>query len=72
MTNFDVIKQMTVEELGRFLNHIDCANCAYYNDDNAATHVCTRDTTHCAGGITKWLEREADWWMSDYIKENNV
>lgn len=71
MTNFDVIKQMTVEELGKFLNHIDCINCAYHESDGEGTGGCSGHK-HCKDGITKWLEREADWWMSDYIKENNV
>ena len=71
MTNFDVIKQMTVEELGEFLNHVDCANCAYHESDGESTGSCNGHK-HCKDGITKWLERESDWWMSDYINENNV
>jgi hypothetical protein len=71
MTNFDVIKQMTVEELGKFLNHIDCANCAYYNDSDESTEVCNGHN-QCKEGITAWLGQESSRWMSDYIKENNV
>lgn len=70
MTNRDVIDKMTNEELGRFLDHIDCANCSYYSDnDDWAPDICTKDTTQCAEGIAKWLNQEPDFRMADYIKE---
>jgi hypothetical protein len=56
---------MTVEELGRFLNHIDCINCAYYDE-------CCDGKRNCKDGITEWLGQESSRYMSDYIKENNV
>ena len=65
MTNFDVIKQMTVAELGKFLNHIDCSNCSYHE-------VCCDGNKDCKDGITEWLGQEASWWMSDYNKGDNV
>lgn len=64
MTNFDVIKQMTVAELGEFLNKVDCVNCAYFGK-------CS-DGMNCQEGITEWLGQESSRWMSDYIKENNL
>lgn len=64
MTNFDVIKQMTVEELGEFLVHVDCATCSYCDECYAGKN--------CKDGITKWLGEESYRWMSKYIKENNV
>lgn len=75
MTNRDVIDKMTNKELGRFLAHIDCANCAYYSEDGP--HVCSkmdehRETTEidtCAEGHAKWLDQEPDFRMADYIHE---
>lgn len=64
MTNFDVIKQMTVEELGEFLNKIDCVNRVYFGK-------CS-DGMNCQEGITEWLKQESYCLMSKYIKENNV
>lgn len=68
MTNRDVIDKMTNEELGRFLDHVDCANCAYYYDNNDYD-ICMKDETQCAEGIAKWLDKEPDFRMADYIKE---
>lgn len=71
MTNRDVINKMTNAELGRFLNHVDCANCAYYNDDDEAPNVCMMNVDCCAEGFTKWLKLEPDFRMIEYIKTNN-
>lgn len=56
MTNFEKIKQMSVDELESFI-------CGIYDDD-----VCKYDKFICGttipnydeGGIKKWLESEAD------------
>lgn len=64
MTNFDVIKQMTVEELGEFLLKIDCATRAYCDESCVGKN--------CQDGTTEWLKQESYRFMSKYIKENNV
>lgn len=74
MTNREIINGMGNEDLGKFLTHIDCACCAYYSEDGP--HVCsklsqkrTTDIRDCAEGRAKWLDREADFRMADYIRK---
>ncbi len=67
ITNREVINNMTDAELGRFLNNVDCANCAYYE----ASNICTMNADCCAEGFTKWLKLEPDFRMIEYIKTNN-
>lgn len=70
MTNRDVINGMTNAELGRFLDHIDCANCAYYRAmGDGVPDICTMNVDNCAEGIAKWLDKEPDFRMADYIHE---
>lgn len=73
MTNREVINGMTNTELGRFLDHVDCANCVYYQHHGRwSPDICTKDETHCAEGIAKWLDQEADLRMRDYIHEEET
>ena len=68
MTNREVIDKMSNAELGRFLDHIDCANCAYYRAmDDGVPDICTMNVHNCAEGIAKWLSQEAD---TMFITEN--
>lgn len=51
MTNYEKIKQMSVEELARFLN------------DNGICHTCAHEVFGCGNclkGHIAWLEREVD------------
>lgn len=50
MTNYDRIRNMSVEELTEFLcNNYKCHQCAYYHKD------CNGE---CVDGIKQWLETE--------------
>ena len=56
MTNADRIRQMSDEELARFINfHTDCENCpaARVCEDNYAL-----SSDVCMAGIQKWLKQE--------------
>lgn len=70
ITNREVINNMTDEEMGRFLDNIDCVNCAYHEKEGELVpDIC--DMKHCAEGIAKWLKLEPDFRMIEYIKTNN-
>lgn len=69
MTNRDVINGMTNAELGRFLDHIDCINCAYHENEGECVPDICNGLKHCAEGITQWLDMEPDFRMADYIKD---
>lgn len=73
MTNRDVINSMTNAELGMFLDHIDCSNCAFYRAmDDGVPDICTMNADNCAEGIAKWLDKEPDFRMADYIHEEGT
>ncbi len=56
MTNFEKIKQMSVEELAEFICNRMCADCC----DNRcpAREFCEAGCRY--SGMSKWLESEAD------------
>ena len=55
MTNFEKIKNMTVEEMVEFIIlKDDCECCKYADDDDAC------DEFECRDGIKAWLEQEAE------------
>ena len=54
MTNYEKIKQMTVEEMADFIILKDDCECCHYADDDAC------DKFECRDGIKAWLEQEAD------------
>lgn len=64
MTNFEKIKQMSVEELAELLSFsFDCSECSESQELNECPlvrirlHECDRDCiTHCK----EWLENEAE------------
>lgn len=55
MTNYERIKNMTVEEMAEFINEVttafNCEFCAYCED-------CPADDNCCARGMKEWLESE--------------
>ena len=54
-TNFEKIKNMTVEEMVEFISCEGACNyCIYANDDNCKGLKCRQ-------GITAWLNQEADY-----------
>ena len=58
MTNFEKIKNMSVEEMAREINHICNVPCFPCNDRR-----CTGDSgsvIKCCKGIKKWLESEVE------------
>lgn len=69
MTNREVIDKMTNEELGRFLDSIDCVHCAYHENYGEVVPDICNGLKHCAEGIAKWLGSKADFRMADYIHE---
>lgn len=81
MTNREVIDKMSNGQLAAFLDHVDCINCAYYAPDGDNT--CSEheelaremngfdsEKDICKEGIAKWLSQEADFRMTDYVKED--
>ena len=56
MTNFERIKNMTVEEVVDFLNeNCGCGVCAFYNGEDE----CHEERT-CREGMELWLEGECE------------
>lgn len=51
-TNFDRIKDMTIEKLSEFLDHTPCRNCSYID--------VPCKLTDCKDGIKHWLESEVE------------
>lgn len=57
ITNYERIKQMSVEELARFINTVENSPCYACMDKG-----CNGDSSNankCVDGIKKWLESEA-------------
>ena len=56
MTNYEKIKNMSIEEMAEFIDSptVDCERCAYYKNGK-----CLSDDD-CKVGIQKWLESEAE------------
>lgn len=55
MTNFERIKNMTVEEMAEFIAYyLGCNNCIYDQS------ICPDDKNACLKGTQKWLESEAE------------
>lgn len=52
-TNFDRLKEMSVDELARQMAHGQCSLCAASFDDQ---EIC--DNYDCVMGISEWLEQE--------------
>ena len=60
MTNFEKIKQMSVDEISEFLfvhQFLKCNNCDYYKKQCGGEYF---DDKSCTVGIKKWLESEVD------------
>lgn len=62
MTNFEKIKQMSVEEMARFLYWLKNTYC---DDDfckigKSGQCFCFEDEKICLCGLKQWLESEAD------------
>lgn len=56
MTNFERIKNMSIEEMARELNHIGNVPCCVCDETS-----CIGDSSNvvkCERGITKWLKSE--------------
>lgn len=57
MTNFEKIKQMSVEDMGKFIRITKwfpgCPYCIYFLKPD-----CYENHKHCKDGIKKWLESE--------------
>ena len=51
MTNYEKIKNMTVDEMAELLNNKDCDQCAYKGDE------CGYD---CLIGVKEWLQSESE------------
>lgn len=57
MTNYDRIKQMSVEEMAEYLSdHWSCIGCAFEKvcDDNLYRYI------NCHKNIKQWLEQEVE------------
>lgn len=58
MTNYDRIKQMSIEEMANFINN-DCngvCGCCVFR----ANTRCYEDEDKCKLGIKEWLEQEVE------------
>lgn len=52
MTNYEKIKNMTVEEMEQFIEHtMPCGCCIYVDDEHC-------ECLKCKEGITAWLKQE--------------
>lgn len=61
MKNIDKIKQMSSEELVKFMRSLQCDKCIYDNTN------CQHDM--CTEGMTKWLEIEGEVTLDEVIQE---
>lgn len=60
MTNFEKIKQMSINEIAEFLfvhQFSKCSNCDYYKKQCSGKYF---DDKSCTMGIKYWLESEAE------------
>ena len=56
MTNYEKIKQMTIDEMAEFIKHCDCeTSCAF----EVACWYGDKDCD-CNNGIKQWLESESE------------
>lgn len=58
MTNYERIKNMSVEELAREINHITICPCMPCNDKHCTGVEVSTD--RCVKGIIEWLESETE------------
>lgn len=59
MTNFERIKNMTIEEMAELIvNRADCSGCPLFAP-NLQLRLC-RQYDNCVDPTKKWLESEAD------------
>lgn len=57
MTNYDMIKNMNINELAEYLEDVDiCGMCVFYENNELAK--CANES--CSEGIKKWLMQEAE------------
>ena len=75
-TNREALNAMDNEQLAKFMNHIDCAMCAYYADpDTEPDYVCAKQHERmndpeagsriCIEGLAKWLGQDEEWWLRE-------
>lgn len=60
MTNFEKIKQMSIDEMAQFLfvhQFSKCNDCGYYQKQCSGKYF---DDKSCTMGIKHWLESEAE------------
>lgn len=58
-TNADKIRAMTDEELAEWIaNHMYCAECMFFNDDNGTCNYEQRYRRGCNGAMLEWLKQE--------------
>ena len=65
-TNRAALHAMPTEQLAMFINHADCRNCAYCDEDGArcTIPVNSRIPKKCSEGIAKWLDQEESEFLS--------
>ena len=56
LTNYERIKNMTIEEMAELLTFWECDNCCAYGE----MEDCLADDKGCYNGIKKWLKNEVN------------
>lgn len=57
LKNYEVVRNMSVDELAHFLNHTDCGICAYRGTSQCFS-LNGMGTTTCTKGIKEWLNQD--------------